>query len=215
MNRNKVFMLSYIAFIITSIVVRFFYDYPLWNNIVIAVTISGVLFSYAEMVKTLCDDFDNRKSKRLKHCEAMLKKSKRIDSLINNLLSQKNSPDDEEQYMKELEQNNELIEHLQKMKGYYSKKRTDTFDRIIYYILLFTAFFSLLCIIAFDNLARELIKIQNYATVIAFVFILLTPFISDIIKEHEQKALETDTAFEALVAEMEDCYKEELEHHAD
>ena len=41
-------VVSYIAFLFICAFVRFFYDYPLWDTLVIAVTISGGFLTYSE-----------------------------------------------------------------------------------------------------------------------------------------------------------------------
>lgn len=214
MNRNKVFLLSYIAFMITSVIVRCYYDYPLWNNIVIAVTISGPLFAYAEMFKTFYEDIKTYKEKKLKQCDSLLTKTRDVNSVIDNLLSRDNSPEDEQHYKSQKNITQKNIKSLEKMKLLDSKFPLDKYCQIVYYCTLFVAFFSLLCIIVFEPLAKELINVQSYATVISFVLILLTPFVSDCIKRTALKREKSGKKLEEAVSALEDFYKEELEHHA-
>ena len=48
MKRNNWFMIAYILFLIIASVVRYFYNYPMWNSLVLAVTVSSSILSFAE-----------------------------------------------------------------------------------------------------------------------------------------------------------------------
>lgn len=214
MDRYRIFMLSYIAFMITSIIIKSFCDYRLWNNIVVAVTISGVLFAYAEMFKTIYEDCKRIKDKRGEYFDSMLKKSKNINTIITNILSRGLNSEDEQHYKCELAINQENIEHLKKMKEINHNNKVVKLSNIMYLLFLFLAFFLLLCIIVFEPLAQKLIKVQNYATVIAFILILSTPFLSDLIRWINRKSDDLEKKLEDSTVAIEDFYKKELEHHA-
>lgn len=59
MERNNIFMWAYITFIIVAAFMRLFFDYVLWTPLVIAITISSILFAfedlYTSLAKTLSD----------------------------------------------------------------------------------------------------------------------------------------------------------------
>lgn len=63
MKRNSIFMWAYITFVFMAIIMRLCFDYPLWTPLVLAVTISSVLFAvedlFASLAKTLSDTCDN------------------------------------------------------------------------------------------------------------------------------------------------------------
>lgn len=48
MKRNNLFMLSYIVFIFICFIVRIFCEYPMWNTLVVSISVSSGVFAFAD-----------------------------------------------------------------------------------------------------------------------------------------------------------------------
>ena len=66
MKRNDIFMWAYITFVFLCVVLRIFWAFPLWDAVVLAITISSMFFavedlcsSIARFSKETCDISDN------------------------------------------------------------------------------------------------------------------------------------------------------------
>lgn len=84
MKRNNIFMWAYISFIFMGALARLFFDYSLWIPLVLAITLSSILFAIEDLFSSLekalgdsCDiedDFVLKARKRAENGLAFLKK---------------------------------------------------------------------------------------------------------------------------------------------
>lgn len=212
MKRNSIFMLSYILFFVICLVVRFFYDYPMWNKIVVAITVSSVCFAYAELFRTLADSIEELNSSRLRRCKEI---NETVSIIIDHINVLKRKREDENEYKTHLENAYKIKKSAEVAENYYSKIKVHKICRIGCNINLLLAYLQLFCTLAFDNLAQRLVGLQSYATVIAFILIMLTPLVGDFIKKKNRKTKQKDELIDNGLSALEESLRKEILYDAD
>lgn len=214
MKRNTIFMLAYIAFVVICFIVRLFWDYPMWDNIVIAITISSVFFAYADMFHIIAESIEKSKELSLNQCNRM---KGIVDSTMNNLRRLKANIDEiheKDSLRKSLENYTKMRDNLSALEKSYTNLKIVNLCRCIENVNLFIAFLLLLCILVFQSLAERLLSVQSYATVLAFIMILLTPVVGTWIKERSNKSFNKWMEIEKTFYVLDEVYRKELEHYA-
>lgn len=215
MKRNSIFMLAYIAFVAICFIVRIFWNYPMWDNIVLAITISSVFFAYADMFHIIADSIERGKRLSLEQCNHMMGI---VDDTMNHLRKLKaNTDDDREKELlnESIDSYSEMRNKLNQVRKKYVNLKIVNVCRNVENASLFIAFLFLLCALVFQSLTKKLISVQSYATVLAFLLILLTPVIGTWIKGKSNKEINEGKDIETAFSVLEKVYRKELEHHAD
>ncbi len=212
MNRNNAFMLSYIAFIIICILVRMFTDYPMWNVIVSAITVSSWFFaigdaniSDAEDLQQLLDAWYRFSEKEKINTDKLLPKA--IEAKERFL---KKEDVDDEKAAEIVGMMNEAIEYLQSV-----NKEDKDFENALRKkkqkiancqkcglwctILGFLTFFS---IVTFQKIGEVVIGVQDYTTVSAFAIILMSQYQSERRRKHNR---EFSTMIDKAINQWDDC----------
>lgn len=215
MKRNNIFMLAYIAFVAVCLIVRIFWNYPMWDNIVIAITISSVFFAYADMFHIIAGSIETAKRLSLEQSNRMMGI---VDNTMNHLRKLKANTDDDrekERLNESIDRYSEMRNKLNQVRKKYVNLKIVNVCRNVENASLFIAFLFLLCALVFQSLTKKLISVQSYATVLAFLLILLTPVIGTWIKGKSNKEINEGKDIETTFSVLEKVYRKELEHHAD
>ena len=196
MNRNNIFMISYIIFIVVCAIVKIIWDYPMWGKIVAAITCSSWFFALADLETDDYTDLDGYRGIYSNYTEQASAKIKSVLAELNcRLLSLRNAEVTENNkqtiekgikhfedliaIVKECEE--ECAEQKEKIqKDYLSIKHKKTMASVY----ATAGFFSFFCVLTFERVANLAIDIQDQLTVYAFAIILLTQYLST-----EKKAL--------------------------
>lgn len=204
-------MLSYILFFVICLVVRFFYDYPMWNKIVVAITVSSVCFAYAELFRTLADSIEELTKSRLRRCKQI---NETVSIIIQHINKLKRKHNDENEYKSHLENAYKIKNSTEVAENYYSNIKAYKICRIGCNINLLLAYLQLFCTLTFDSLARRLAGLQSYATVIAFILILLTPLVGDFIKKKSITIKQDNESIDRGLSALEESLRKELLYDA-
>ena len=200
MKKNSIFLLAFIIFVFVCLVVKCFWDYPMWPTIVAAITVASWLFAFSDLFfsshKSMCktivlyEDYPEASY-------AVLARIKRaVEVRLTQIRGQENSHSlhtkhDELDYyssvhkavieMEALFQKDQ--ETVEKLKG--KTKRYTVYANIF----SFLGFLILLCIITFEPVAQYFVQSQDYMTVGAFAVILATQY-SEGFSENAQQRLQ-------------------------
>lgn len=190
MNRNNLFMISYIVFIGVCAIFKIIWDYPMWGRIVAAITCSSWFFALADSeaneytdldeyvkiysnyglqssdkIKSVLDEL-NRKLLELKNGEEAESNDPNITERIRHfekIIAIVKECDSECEEEKEKAQNDQLL-----------MKRKEIMESVYTVV----GFFSFFCVLTFETVANLAIDLQDQLTVYAFGLILLTQYIS-------------------------------------
>lgn len=209
MNRNRVFMLSYIAFIFVSIIVRAFWDFPMWNSLVAAVTCTSFFFALADLncssynnnIKLL-NDYESETIQQREHAMNLLFF---IKFMLKNDMSVKNTKlldeckNETEEIIKDIEQKGSIYEKTLKK---------NNMNLIQAQIFLFFGFILFFCILSFKPITDYIIKYQEMITMFVFAIVLLSPFWDESTKKRNEKAIERTKKITERIMNLERKYKE-------
>ncbi len=197
MKRNNIFMWAYITFIILSSLVRLVNAYPLWNYIILAITVSGAFFAVEDLFLSLSKSLDDSidilmpfieqvQDKYTKKLEVIAEMEGKIDTLrkdesddMNNIIKMIYS--NKQDVLKEKGQLQLIINQVE----HQNKKSKKHKSRA--YIFAYCGFFCLLSIMLLSSFYTIPLVVQELLTVLPFAVILITKQISihaeDVIKE--------------------------------
>lgn len=192
MKRNNIFMWAYISFAFIAVGIRFFFEYPLWSPLVVAITFSSILFaledlctSLAKALKDTCTLIENfiptsqeKAEKDLSLYEEMCEKASSLkmieceisflqDPLHRVSILQESFEDRKAQLAKILEMIEQLkhqMEHDRKTQNQYQNAAN---------FLAYAGFLVLFCSLLFAALITIPVHIQDAFTVLSFAIILL------------------------------------------
>jgi len=191
MNKNNLFLIAFIIYIMICGIIRCFWEYPLWPEVVAAVTTASWIFAFADLFYSssklssslveACIDFPdlsngyNQKIKR--DIDICLNSSQPcIDSdLIKHLASCKNDFIDIEEKTKK------LSETIRK-----EKKEAQKYE-VIGHVCTVVGFLTLLCIMTFEPISAYFVDKQELMTVCAFGLILFTQLREETKEKQTQK----------------------------
>lgn len=191
MKKNNSFMLAYIIFIFVANIVKYFWEYPMWNTIVVSITVVSSFFAVSDFFLAGAKLYENLKSSIGECIETALDEITQIKKLLDKRLSQSDDFVDSKLYTKQeqVEHYNDSkrrVEHIEsdmvyyqgRMKSYaiysYRFRKSSEFLNIIGFILLF-------CIMGFEPVANFFCKDLDGTTVSAFGVILVTQYIENTI----------------------------------
>lgn len=200
-KRSNVFMLSYITFIIFSIVLRCFMDYELWGPIVLAVTTSSILFAIEDFLGSTSNHFKNIYEIENKIVEGLKEKitnDLEMVSIIDNKANKyKDYSSEMDDFIEKCKISKSTLEKMLKnineiVKDSKEKYKLQKKFFNIANIFAFIGFFTLFCVLIIASLFTVPTLIQEIITVSTFAIILLTQHINVIvnkrIKENSSKS---------------------------
>lgn len=183
MERNNLFMKAYISFIFIAMFLRLRFSYPLWSPLVMAITLSSVLFSiedlYASFARAqgnLCDIKDDFTSTALKRAEKALSFHEKIS---NDLTLFENMGYDTSNLQKTVEHaKRQLTEMMQKLSSIehesaYARKKQDEFQNKANFFT-YAGFLILFCTLILTSMFTITTIVQDFFTVLSFSVILIT-----------------------------------------
>lgn len=189
MKKGNLFLLAYILFICISIFIRIKTDYPIWNSLVLAISISSIFFSYETLFSSSCSELE-RLANNSDDLISIMEKTNASDfKSIEEIkmiyasynLDCTNLGEIEKCLVNENKINNELKQENKKMK---SKMKV---FKIISNCFTFLGFLSLLVIMAFSEQTIWLTTYQDIISAFSFVFILSTSLIDDLASKNREK----------------------------
>ncbi len=200
MKRNNIFMWAYIVFIFVASILRLFVAYDFWNSIVIAVTISSMVFAFEDLYVRRAKFYNSSKenlqtiySQAKKHFDrskeyieeatAVLNEVKALNVVLPESFLTLQIPDSSNE--KAQETFNSLKEMISKL-----EKDAKKFKKTAY-IFAFIGFFCLFSFLVICELCRIPLIIQELITVFSFAIILLTQQLSVIMNEKLEEELLT------------------------
>lgn len=171
MKRNNMFMLAFILFIFISAIVRLFGEFPMWDTIIVAVTISSGFFAVADSRSTVASDLNRSIRERTRQIGDEQYK-----------LSGMQLPGTQPTPMDVHEMNKILSDCRTQQEELYHSIETDMKDLRHYERVagtcLMLGFLSFFCCLAFSPISRFLVPYQDMLTLLAFGVILLTQYFS-------------------------------------
>ena len=222
MKKSNALMLSYIIFLIITLIADIFFEWNGLDEIAIAATVAGCAFALADLmgwfksyltnywksvqstnnyVTSICEEEIDTAEEQNEEMEAALEKmtpyldkNKKLASLREDLLLF-------------IEKNNEKIKDYKKLIEEDYKTQKDVENQLsrcglwqILEITFITFGFVLFFIVtAFPFFIAILIPHQTIITIVAFVFIMLNYFLKDCIEENTKQKLDK------LLKKAEDC----------
>lgn len=181
MNRNNIFMWAYISFIFLAIILRLLFDYSLWSPLVMAITISSILFSiedlYASLEKTQGDICEIKENFTLDAHGKVEKLLSFYENVSNGLM---NMEEDKVNSIQETceDSKGKLIELLQFISDIECETKTGRTLQKQYQsranLLVFGGFLSLFCTLIFASLITIPTTAQDIFTVCSFGVILMS-----------------------------------------
>ena len=230
MKRNNWLMIAYIIFIFVSCIIRCFYIFPMWESLVIAVTVSTSVFSYADVFLSRSESIESQ-IKITRKIDQEIQEQIQIEKPIaDNILKEALSCDQErpesEKLIKlanKLKSRSSDLEKMIREKSEYLEKKTKqcrTYN-IIGAILSVIGFVLFLCILVYEPIKNIFIKHQDLLTVTSFALVLSTQFIRDfytqmVTRENESKeeALSKLKKYVKRLKEAEESYLREKEDNS-
>lgn len=189
MKRNDIFLFSYIAFIIICLVVRSLGEYESWQAIVSAVAISSSLFTCGEYFSIYANYFFRHcnadeefvKSIRCRNLDTRQEIIKLCDTLAKTNIEGLETSEDIKNFT---QVSNGTIRFESFLDDYENKISSDRNKQKAYNIIANTfkvaAFLAFLCIIAFPVLAEGMYAVQDIVSVLAFLLILISQYVSSL-----------------------------------
>ena len=199
MKRNNLLMLSYIIFIFIALVVRWFWDFPLWPTLVVAIAVASALLTLAEFNQmyateelALCDilidgsaEAIHRGLKMVEGQVTFLNKYKDYHSSSENDALQKRI----NYFKRSKESALRCIDSFKKVQADMEKsKRLAVIAEKVASILTVLSFVSFFIILTFEPIASHLTKNQDVLTVLAFGTVLWSQYLREKLKGQQNKA---------------------------
>lgn len=188
MKRNSWLMIAYIIFIFISSIIRLFYVFPMWESLVIAVTVSTSLFTYADVFLSLADSLESQIKSRCRldrDIQEQIAIEKPITEKLYNDAQEITEPREAVEKIKrsviKLRNLNSEIEEViedNKKSCWETRKKINRYN-LGGAILSIAGFVLFLCILVYEPLKLFFIKKQDILTVTSFALVLSTQFIRD------------------------------------
>lgn len=216
MKRTNIFLWAYITFIFVSIIVKFFYDYPMWSKLVVSITMASALFSVADIFSILyssCSERINTYKPLLNEALKRQTKIKQQFDVITEKVKLSNSLMIEE-FNKNMAFEKSVLDKIQ-LNLDYSELRSKIFKGIII-CCTFLGFFSFFCTITFEEVAEYIIKAQDYISILSFVLILIAQQYSTSATNKLKKEIVLFEEANKYIKEIEQLlYEQEVKYNAD
>ncbi len=234
MKRHNLLLVAYLVFSVICLTVRSFVKFDNWNYVVSAVAISSAFLAYADFFyihSKFYDDSCRMAEKFISSRSKKIETEKRITEDICTKISELKA--------KGIDVTQEELNFESAKKGYFevekiltdfkndnlSKRKQQKKFSFVADMLTFFAFLSFLCLITFTNISEMIGKAQDIISIIAFIIILSSQYVSSMfgdeyskkIKQHDNAVEKHDIAHEHIF-EMQknfNIYYEKVKDYAD
>ena len=184
MRKNNLLMSAYIAFVILCFVVRIYHDeFPMWNAIVAAVTISSAFFAYADFffcyykaLSDACDVADEFIYMTKKRLNAETKSFVEINNLMESIPKGKFDFSEMKETIIPIQNKHDEMELWIEVyvNDTQEKRKRAKNNKFLAEMLTFFGFFVFLCILVFMPITSAVVEMQDVLSVLAFAVILLS-----------------------------------------
>lgn len=189
LKRNDVFLFSYIAFIVICLFVRSWGEYGSWPAIVSAIAISSALLTCAEYFGIYANYFSRRsdadeefvKSIRCRNLDARQEIIKLCDTLAKTNIEGLETSEDIKNFTQVSDGTirfESFLDDYEKLISSYRNKQKAY--NIVANTFRVAAFLAFLCIITFPVLAEGMYAAQDIVSVLAFLLILISQYVSSL-----------------------------------
>lgn len=213
MKKSNALMLSYMIFLVISIIAQIFFPWNGLDQIAMAATIAGVFFAFADLAGWYVSNqtnIENSLKETDEHIEEIYsiiietidmetQECSKILELIKPYREHNEHFKELSRLLQDLLETNVQRKQEAKAKLIQCQNNEGNFDKakkkidrmqvseILLVILGFVTFFMM---ISFPYLVELLINYQSFATVIAFLVIMFTYYLRDVIEEKYKRDLE-------------------------
>lgn len=221
MKRNNLFMVAYIIFIIICVIVRLFGEFPQWQVIVAAITTTSWIFSLADFNYTAANEIHVISKNNLEFSESNIENIQNMLNAIDTLLDE--SKDGSPEATEKTNHYNCIKQSAVKCMEDYKKLKSDTkrynlianISAKIASVLTVVGFVAFFAIMSFDEFSKVFINRQDIMTVMAFVIILYTQYMSETSKEDRKKTKESAEQLINRWNALRETFELEASNHAD
>lgn len=188
--KKKPLMIAYILFLFICIFVHIFsniflFEFPMWQRIVVAATISSYAFTLSSSPKLM----SKSDTQQAKYIEAEI-------AILQQTLSMKSDSNLDYGYIQE--EINKKQEELETTKQSILKQERSTF---LWEMVGFLVFF---CILAFDPIYSIFVKSQELYTLFAFAFVLFMNVIESLVNDlYEDNYMMTKETYTTIIENLE------------
>lgn len=162
MKRKDIFILAYIAFIMLSVIIKQFYDYSMWNKIVVAVTAVSWMLSLSDSLLNM-STLSKETGQFLPIMEDQRQKAQKLATVSFENKGDEKWTSIEKQYESIIKKSIRLSKHEKPCV-------------ILSIVFAFISFVLFMCVLCFEPLYEKFYKDQDFLTVSSFGLILLTQF---------------------------------------
>lgn len=210
MKKSNALMLSYMIFLVIAILAQIFFKWEGLDKIAISATVAGCFFAFADLAgwyisyRISCEEglrrandslidiynitLDTTKNMKQEYLDSkkMLMPYAKRDEEIAVLTGMMDTAIAE--FEKENEKVQESIKECYDVNSEIDKhEKRNTSIKIVEIILVICGFVAFFMLISFQYLVDFLYNYQSFATVIAFLVIMLTYFLRDVIEEKNRQ----------------------------
>jgi len=210
------FMQAYIFVISIGAIVRFFFDYPMWNALVLAVTVSSAFFAMESMLSTECqsmretlDIIDFHISEEKKNIGYFIDFHVALSELSYLYMGKSCSPHNmKESIEASFASSKSTLDQMEEDTLMYRKKlasnqKTSNILAIVGYVLLFSI------LLFYQHSSIIPLFVQEIITVLSFISVLCAQLASQCMDESYYKEIDYT---KKAVAESQELLKEMMQH---
>ena len=224
MKRNRLFLGAYIVFIFFCAIVKCFWDFPLWNAFVVAVTTASGILALADLFYIQGKHWKANAEEQYRSSEEALLEVELINNALSKRLRQLNNSNDNTLHSKEddiAHYKNAQDSALGFQKQYLllksdacNQKTTAKAIEICSNVFTILGYLSLFSILIFEPLASVLFAFSDMITICSFGIILLTQLIDDICEERLNKLVQQYTNLRNALDALRKNYETEVKYNA-
>ena len=181
MKKNYLFLLSFTIFIFLSVIVKSYWDYPMWPTIVAAVTVASFFFSFADLTGVQGKAMHKLSEDTLDGIECSLFEISRIKPILSKLIEC--TAEDEKSHYSSSRSSIEILEkdYLRVQSIMKKDIRISLGLKVASITFTILGFLLLFSIMTFESFSNWFINRQDTMTVIAFGCILLSQVLDGLI----------------------------------
>lgn len=217
MKRNNLLLFSYIVFFFICLAVRSFTSYQSWDYVVASVAISSALLAYADFFyvhsKFHYDSCEMAEKFFIKSKQLIETEKSITEETCQKIVELKKMGIDVSQEERNFENCKSKLSEMEECALGVKNKATKNSKKYKYFsfladILTFLAFLSCLCCITFTLFAEIIEMAQDIISVIAFIIILSSQYVSSMFSEkYRTETKQHDSAVETLIAAHEQVFE--------
>lgn len=216
MKKSNALMLSYIIFLLVSLLARIIFKWDGVGNIARAATIAGCFFAFSDLANWYCSYLNyyiNSLREIMNYVtqtekiilDTTLYKIKESDDVVASIASYRDKHENFEEFLgyfretsieenRHKEESQQRLAELEEGKNEIEKHlKPVNVMKTIELVLITLGFIVFFMIIVFEKIDNILIAYQDFATIIAFIIIMLNYFLKDVIETNLKQELDDMT----------------------